>query len=69
MAISPLALHESQETYAGSLGWEKVLDPQLRRDVKATTKVLLKEAAAAQAVQLTAPPPRFLERQTARETE
>jgi hypothetical protein len=67
MIKSPLALFESEDTFSGRYGWDKVLNPALRRDVRLRTKELLKTVQA-KVVQNTAPPPRFLKRQESRES-
>jgi hypothetical protein len=68
MIKSPLAIFESEDTFAGRYGWDKVLNPALRRDVKSMTKALLRTDQA-KVVQNTTPPPRFLKRQESRESE
>jgi hypothetical protein len=64
---SPLAIFESEDTFAGRYGWDKVLNQALRRDVKSMTKALLRTIKQ-KVVQNTTPPPRFLKRQESRES-
>jgi hypothetical protein len=67
MASSPLAVFDSQESFAGDLGWSKIIDPRLRKDVTKTTKSLLRTEEAT-LVQNTNPAPRLLKRLNARES-
>jgi hypothetical protein len=67
MGNSALSLHECQESYCSGQGWDRVVDPPLRRDVTERTRTLL-QTDIARDIQNTTPNPRFVKRLNDRDT-
>jgi hypothetical protein len=68
MALSPLALYDCQDAFAAGEGWNNVIDPPLRRNVKSQVHMIL-NSKMGEIVQNTAPSPRFLQRENSRDSD